>query len=61
MRVVMSRILLWLYDSQNSKYLLGTKLKKGFQGNYTTDKQFIYKKNLKLHLKFIKPTIKLLA
>jgi len=61
MRVVISRILLWLYDSQNSKYLLGTKLRKGFLGNYNTDKQFIYKKNLKLHLKFVKPTSNSLA
>lgn len=61
MRVVISRILLWLYDSQNSKHLLGTKLRKGFLGNYNTDKQFIYKKNLKLHLKFVKPTSNSLA
>jgi hypothetical protein len=54
MRVVIARMLRWLYNTKNSKYLLGTKLRQAFLGNYATDKQFIYKKRIKLHLKSLK-------
>ena len=49
MKVVMARMLQWLYNSSNSKYLLGTKLRAAFLHNYETDKRFIYKKKMKLH------------
>lgn len=56
MKVVMARMLQWLYNSSNSKYLLGVKLREAFFQNYETDKRFIYKKKLKLHFKFLKNT-----
>lgn len=55
----MSRMLMWLYNTSNSKYLLGVKLRQAFFQNYETDKRFLYKKKIKLHLKTFKnPLIK---
>ena len=58
MKVVMARMLLWLYNSTNTKYLLSVKLRNAFFQDYETDKRFIYKKKIKLHLKSFKDTAK---
>lgn len=60
MKVIMSRMLLWLYNTPNSKHLLGVKLRQAFFQNYETDKRFIYKKHIKLHFKkFKNPLVKI--
>jgi hypothetical protein len=51
MKVIMARLLRWLYNTPNSKYLLGVKLRRAMFPNYNPTKYIIYKNNLKLHFK----------
>ena len=47
----MARMLQWLYNTPNSKYLLGVKFRQAMFLGYSPVKHLIYKKKLKLHFK----------